>query len=87
MRTSSIVTLGANVQIESNVCGRDDSRGELLLGRVRYTTLHFAGALLGPAGSMCCRYAGDATYAHKPADRAGQAVLMVTERNGAHSPR
>jgi hypothetical protein len=24
----------------------------------RYTTLHFAGAFLGPAGSMCCRYAG-----------------------------
>ena len=27
----------------------------------RYTTQHFAGALLDPAGSMCSRYAGDAT--------------------------
>ena len=63
------------------------AHGELFSVAYRYTTQHFAGALLGPAGSMCCRYAGDATYAHKPADRAGQAVLMVTERNGAHSPR
>jgi hypothetical protein len=52
-------------------CG--DSNGELFLGRLGAPRCTLPGALLDPAGSMCCRYAGDATYAHKPADQAGKA--------------
>jgi hypothetical protein len=52
-------------------CG--DSNGELFLGRLGAPRCTLQGALLDPAGSMCCRYAGDATYAHKPADQAGKA--------------
>src|SRR4029077_15540099 len=85
MRSSSIVTLGANVHIESNLAGWGDSVGELFLGRVGRPRCTLPGALRDPAGSMCCRYAGDATYAHNPADQAGQGVLMVTERNAARS--
>jgi len=38
----------------------------------RYTTEHFAKRALGPAGSMCCRHAGDATNASAPPDQAAK---------------
>ena len=37
-------------------CG--DSNGELFLGRLAAPRCTLPGALLDPAGSMCCRYAG-----------------------------
>ena len=73
MRSSSIVTLGANVHIESNLAGWGDSVGELFLGRVGRPRCTLPGALRDPAGSMRCGYAGDATYAHSRLTRRGKA--------------
>ena len=58
MQTSSIVTLGANMQIESNRCWLGDGLGELFLGRLCAPRCALPGALLDPAGSMCSRYGG-----------------------------
>lgn len=55
MRASPIVTLGTDVQIESNVCGHDYIHGELFLGRVGTSRCTLPGVLLDPAGSMCGR--------------------------------
>jgi hypothetical protein len=58
MQTSSIVTLGANMQIESNLCWLGAGGGELFLGRVGTPGCALPGVPLDPAGSMCCRYGG-----------------------------
>ena len=67
MRSSSIVTLGANVHIESNLAGWGDSVGELFLGRVGRPALHFAGRAAGP-GRVDALWVcgGDALYAYTP---------------------
>jgi hypothetical protein len=69
--TSSIVTLGTNVRIESKLCGRHDA-GELLVGRA---PVHRAALCRAPLLSgridVSQPWWGDAMYAHKPADRAG----------------
>ena len=78
--------LGANVRIASNVCGRDDSPRRVAprsrTGTPRSTLR--ARCWIRPdrcaSGMRVMR-----RIAHKSADRAGQAVLMVTERNGAHA--
>jgi hypothetical protein len=84
MRSSSIVTLGANVHIESNQAGWGDSVGELFLGRPRCT---LPGALRDPAGSMRCGYAGVMHCMPTRRNRAALALLVVAERNAALWPR
>ena len=87
MRSSSIVTLGANVHIESNLAGWGDSVGELFLGRVGRPRRTLPGALLDPAGSMRCGYAGVMQFMPTRHNRAALALLVVAERNAARWPR
>ena len=62
--------------------------GELFLGRVDTPRCTLPGALLDPAGSMCCRYVG--VLQRMPTsrlDRGWGSLLMVTERNAVRWPR
>ena len=85
MRSSSIVTLGANVHIESNLAGWGDSVGELFLGRVGRPALHFAGRAAGP-GRVDALWVSGVMHC-MPTRRAALALLVVAERNAARWPR
>src|SRR5690349_4060282 len=72
VRSSSIVTLGRECANRVEWMPLGDGLGELFLGRVLPHPAARCGRALGPGRIVCAAgVRGDATYGHKPADRAG----------------